>query len=111
MDQKLVDAIRRLVQDLADARYEAIAADGRGGRLPADEMRQAVSSYGRTLVSLPSDVTALIDMYPNSSDPDTCALDVALWTAEEGRSDLTLSLTATRSRDGYRIEIDALHVL
>ena len=34
-----------------------------------------------------------------------------LWTAEEGRSDLTLELTLTDSRgEIYQIEIDDIHV-
>jgi hypothetical protein len=36
---------------------------------------------------------------------------VPLWTAEEGRSDLSLELSAIPIDGGHRFEIDDLHVL
>jgi len=36
---------------------------------------------------------------------------MSLWTAEEGRSDLSLELTITESGNGYLIEVDDIHVL
>lgn len=58
---------------------------------------------------MPDEAIALIAVYP--CDPDGCALDVTLWTVEEGASDLTLSLSATKVGDGFRLEIEDLHVL
>jgi hypothetical protein len=34
-----------------------------------------------------------------------------MWTAEEGRSDLSLELTAAATPDGLRLEVTGLHVL
>lgn len=34
-----------------------------------------------------------------------------LWTREEGRSDLTLSVTAIKQGETYTVEVDDLHVL
>lgn len=39
------------------------------------------------------------------------AIDIDLWTEEEGRSDLTLSVTARLTRRGMQIEIDDPRVL
>jgi hypothetical protein len=111
MDNELEDHVRRLIADLIAGRYADIAADGRAGRLSARELRTAVEEYGRTLVPLPDEGWDLVDTYPQDANPSVFALDVPLWTAEEGRSDLTLSLTATKHRETYSVEVDDLHVL
>ncbi|MBN9161168.1 MAG: hypothetical protein BGO98_23185 [Myxococcales bacterium 68-20] len=111
MDKDLLEAVRVLVNDLADGRFTAIESDGRAGRLTAGELASAIRDYGRTLQPLPDHAVQLIDVYPSDMDPKTWSLDVPLWTAEEGRSDLTLSLVATRDGDGYRLELSDLHVL
>lgn len=111
MDMKWMAQVRRLIEDLAAGRYAEIAADGRAGRLTEAELRTAVEVYGRTLVPLPEDVEMIVDVYEQSSHPDAVALDVPLWTQEEGRSDLTLSLTAIKQGETYTVEVDDLHVL
>mgnify|MGYP000884154324 CR=1 FL=1 len=111
MDQKLLDAIRNLVADLARGRLDEIEADGRAGRLSASELLSAIRDYGRTLLPLPDEAVSLIDIFPSDHDSTKSFLDVPLWTVEEGRSDLTLSLVATREVDEYRLEISDLHVL
>ena len=103
--------IVRLVQDLAAERYQALESDGRAGRLDATQLSEAVSEYGRTLVELPDSVWRLVDEYPIDGHPDELALDIPLWTAEEGRSDLTLSVTACRTDGRITLMIDDLHVL
>jgi hypothetical protein len=60
---------------------------------------------------LPSDGEVLVDVYAQTSPPDAVTLDVPLWTREEGRSDLTLSVTAIRRGETYTVEVDDLHVL
>ncbi|WP_257446096.1 DUF7668 domain-containing protein [Archangium lipolyticum] len=108
---KLMAQVRRLIKDLAAGRYAEIAADGRAGRLSEAELRAAVEEYGRTLVPLPDDVDMIVDVYEQPSHPDAVTLDVPLWTQEEGRSDLTLSLTAIKQGETYTVEVDDLHVL
>ncbi|HYO72251.1 MAG TPA: hypothetical protein VEU33_39885 [Archangium sp.] len=108
---KLMGQVRRLVEDLAAGRYAELAADGRAGRLTEAELRTAVEEYGRTLVPLPADGEMIVDSYEQTSRPEASALDVPLWTKEEGRSDLTLSLTAIKQGETYTVEVDDLHVL
>lgn len=111
MDMKLMGQVRRLIEDLAAGRYAAIAADGRAGRLTEAELRTAVEQYGRTLVPLPADGEMLVDIYEQTSQPGVVTLDVPLWTREEGRSDLTLSVTVIKQGETYTVEVDDLHVL
>lgn len=111
MDAELIAEIRRLVVDLIAQRYGDIVADGRGGRLTQSELRKTVSDYGHTLVPLPDEVWPLADTYQDKSDPTSSMIDIPLWTAEEGRSDLVLSLSSHKHGDHYDIEIDDIHVL
>ncbi|WP_437905929.1 hypothetical protein WME95_48180 [Sorangium sp. So ce327] len=111
MDKELRIEVARLVAELCAGRYAELETDGRAGRLSAEELRTAVEQYGKTLLLLPDESWALVDEYPQIGDPSTVAVDVPLWTKEEGRSDLTLSLTATKQSDGWALYIDDLHVL
>ena len=111
MDMKLMAQVRRLIDDLAAGRYAELAADGRAGRLTETELRTAVEEYGRTLVPFPDDIEMIADVYEQPLHPDVVTLDVPLWTQEEGRSDLTLSLTAIKQGETYTVEVDDLHVL
>jgi hypothetical protein len=104
-------AVRELVDDLVAGRFGSIEADGRIGRLTQSEIRRALDEYGRTLVPLPNEAIAAMEILPSNLAPRTFAVDVPLWTAEEGRSDLTLSLTVVENDDGAELTIDDLHVL
>jgi hypothetical protein len=111
VDVKLMGQVRRLIEDLAAGRYAEIAADGRAGRLTEAELRTAIEQYGRTLVPFPADGEMLVNIYEQTSQLDAVTLDVPLWTREEGRSDLTLSVTAIKRGENYTVEVDDLHVL
>ncbi len=104
-------AIVALVVDLSQGRFAKIANDGRVGRLTAQELECAISEYGGTLISLPPDAFTQLDVYPLEDEPQAWAIDVPLWTSEEGRSDLTLSITARLTESGPELEIDDVHVL
>jgi hypothetical protein len=105
------NVIRRLVSDLVAHRYAQIASDGRVGRLTAEELEHAVREYGRTLVELPDEAFERVDIFPQNDKPSAYAVEVPLWTLEEGRSDLTLSTTVREVDGQVVIEIDDLHVL
>lgn len=104
-------AIRDLVDLLVRGAYAELEADGRIGRLTADELRTAIEQYGQTLVALPDEAPRAISVYPHSTQPSVLALDIPLWTLEEGQSDLTLSLTAEMTERLIKVRIDDLHVL
>ncbi len=111
MDTKFRDPIRLLVEELVQGHFAQLERDGRSGRLSADELQEALREYGRTIITLPDEALNLADVHSVAGQRTRWAVDVPLWTAEEGRSDLTLSLTISESRDGVRLEIDDLHVL
>ena len=110
-DEELFDAISNLVLVLVAADYDLLERDGRAGRLPAIQLEEAVRAYGKTLVPLPPEARANIGMIERTDGSNELAVDVDLWTREEGRSDLTLQLTAKKIGDRYALSIDDLHML
>ncbi len=99
---------------LVDGEYTVLEAMTKGKQLTAAEMREAVESYGRTLVrppngALPPDV----DVFPiQGAGPRRLFAVMPLMTAEEGRSDLTVELILVEAAPQlWSIEIQNIHVL
>jgi len=111
VDTKFIAPIRALVDMLVKGRFDQLERDGRSGRLSSHELKEVLQGYGRTIIALPDEAFRLVEGYPVKGQNATWAVDVPLWTAEEGRSDLTLSLTVSDSQNGVRWEIDDLHTL
>jgi hypothetical protein len=109
--EKLRPALRSVVDALVTQNYAALEADGRAGRVGAAGLEQAIARYGRRLVPLPEAAFEASMAYQHDAQRSHWAVDLDLWTAEEGRSDLTLSATVVEDGDDVRVEIDDLHVL
>ncbi|MCU0522996.1 MAG: hypothetical protein MUF84_20210 [Anaerolineae bacterium] len=114
MDEgKLVNTVTRVGELLVRGEYATLQALTGSRRLTADEMRAAVVDYGRTLTLPPGGrftPRSVVDI--EESRPERWSVYVDLWTAEEGRSDLTLELTVSDSTgEFYEVAIDDLHVL
>lgn len=106
-------AVVSVVRLLVEGEYEVLAATTHGRRLSATELRTAVETYGRTLVELPRAALEELDVVQiEGLEPPTLNVLVDLWTAEEGRSDLTLELhLIARFDNAYEAEIMDLHTL
>jgi hypothetical protein len=103
--------IAELVDALVRGDFAALDRDGRSGRVGGEGLRRAITEYGRTLVALPDEAFALSEAGPVTAEPGGWWIVVPMWPAEEGRSDLSLELTATPTVDGHRFKVDNLHVL
>jgi hypothetical protein len=105
--------VREVVAQLAAERYVDLERRTGGVRLSAGELDAAVRQYGRRLIEPPHPDDLLLDVAPiGDATPPRWSVNVELWTAEEGRSDLTLELTVcAEPSGGYAVEIDDLHVL
>ena len=106
-------AVTMLTNLLASGDYDTVERMTRGRRLSAADLRTAVERYGRTLVALPQEAVQDLDVVEvRNSEPPTFSVVIDLWTAEEGRSDLTLELELVDRFDGaYEVSIQNLHVL
>lgn len=113
-EDKLRKTLLYILDLLVHGQYEALASSS-VGRLTADMLRQAAQEWPYPLIMPHS--TALSDLIYSQGEinglhPRQWWLDVNLWTAEEGRSDLTLSITLTDiPGEFYQVELDNLHVL
>jgi hypothetical protein len=107
-----VQGIVHAVMDLLVRRdYSALMKLTAGVRLSDADIEGAVKEYGRELVMPPSEGYQLMNATPIKTQTGGWSIAMPLWTAEEGRSDLTLELTIAPTAEGYRVEIDDLHVL
>ena len=107
--------VRSIVIDLlvllADGDYEGIKERCSGSGVTSDELQEIIRDYGRKVIAPPADY-ACINMYEREATAvPTWAVEADLWTEEEGRSDLTLSMTVAFGPSGPAIRLDSLHVL
>lgn len=111
--EKLRRTVSHVTGLLEKEAYEALAILTRGVRLTADEMREAIRDYGRRIAPFPeAGYLELNVVEVRGTNPRQWSVDVPLFTGNEGRSDLTLSITLTESNAlFYEIEIDGIHVL
>jgi hypothetical protein len=107
--------IRSIVIDLlvllADGDYESIMERCSGSGLTSDELQTAIREYGRKIVAPPANYAYIYTYEKEAKAVPTWAVDADLWTEEEGRSDLTLSITIAFGSGGPAIRLDNLHVL
>ncbi len=103
----------RVVNHLAAEEYQQLQILSRGVRLNAHQLEQAVKDYGRKIAPLPQEAIPLIDYVAiSNSNPEAWSVYCPIFTAEEGRSDLTLDLTLQiNSQLGYSVQINGLHVM
>ena len=97
---------------LAEGDYEGLERLTNGSRLTAAEMAEGVREYGGNLILPPDGAFENLDVVGvEGARPREWSVNVDLWTAEEGRSDLTLELTLRENgKNIYDVEIDGIHV-
>lgn len=108
----LETAVRVIVDLLVRGEYATVEAVTGGKRLNAGELERAVADYGRTLVPPTDDWWSTVQITPISEPASAFHIAAPLWTAEEGRSDLTVELRLQESIPGvFDTEVLDLHVL
>lgn len=109
-----VEATVRTVVDLLVRReYEAVERMTHGDGMSAREIEAAISEYGRILVRPdPAEWWPLVEITPVTVERGKLHVAAPLWTAEEGRSDLTLELWLNEfAPELYRAALFRIHVL
>ncbi|HKX28736.1 MAG TPA: hypothetical protein VJ302_13640 [Blastocatellia bacterium] len=107
----LIPELKRLVHDLVNGDFELLEKDGRAGRLTASEIRKALADYGHVLMDIPDSEYEKIEPIRVQSLRELWAIDLDLWAAGQGRSELTLSVEATILDKSVTVMIIDLHVL
>jgi hypothetical protein len=112
-NKKLSKTLYEFVAMFLTGDYKAIERLTSGIRLTKAEIETAVKEYPRTIIVPPESVFENIDIIEVSgSKPKQWNVYFHLWTAEEGRSDLTLELTLIdNNKQTYEVQLDDIHVL
>ena len=112
MTKNLIAPVRQIVELLGAKDYDQIVRTTGGQRLDAAAIEAAIRGYGKTLVSPPDSIYDHLDaIRVQNIHPPRWSVRVGLWTADEGRSDLSVELTVIEDESGYVIELDDIHVL
>ena len=109
---ELKQTVKSILEELARGQFESLIARVTASRLTADQLKEVIRDYGRTLVLPPEAIEQELDaVQVRGAEPPRWSVMVPLWTREEGRSDLTLELTVTITGSNAEFELDDLHVL
>ena len=102
--------IKEIVYNISINDYDAIDAKKQNGRVDINDLKRVIIEYDCTVISLPDEAFSKAEVYYIKDDK---RLDVyiPLWTKEEGRSDLTLSLSCYDINRIPKVEINDLRVL
>lgn len=101
---------RHLHELLASRKYSEMELLSGARRLTADQIAESIRDYGCGVVSPPEDMQ--LDVVRVETAQDMWSVNVPVFTTEEGRSDLTLEVTMTKTGEPLcNVEIDGLHVL
>jgi len=112
MNDQIQHAVGQTIELLVTGKYADLERLTHGTRLTANEMAKAVADYGKQLTLPPQDGFKLMNMVEvKNAQPKRWSVTMPLWTKEEGRSDLTLELTAIKRDNKVSIELDDIHVL
>jgi hypothetical protein len=113
MNEKIRTSVERVYKLLVDSKYAELALLTGGIRLSADKIRAAASGYRYALKPWPADQLMYINVVEVSqSRPRAWSVRADAFTAEEGRSDLSMELTVIESQSGeFTVQFDNLHVL
>ena len=99
-----------LVSDIADLNYDKIDKEGKFVIVNKDDFIRVINEYGCRIDYITDDKLKLAECYfvKNINRLD---IYLPLWTLEEGRSDLTLSLSCRKENLVSVVEIIDLGVL
>ncbi|NTS43888.1 hypothetical protein HRG84_23610 [Flavisolibacter sp. BT320] len=102
--------VTELVQYIVERDFEKIKSLGWMGRVQVEDLKRVIEEYGCTIIPLPNEAFELSKVY-YIKDDSRLDVYIPLWTEEEGRSDLTLFLSAKQQNGHQVVEINDLRVL
>lgn len=107
-------ALAWIVDRLVARDYAGLARDGyvpHAGRSSDTTIGEWIERYPATLVPLPEEAWAWAERGRCVDDPDTWWVVVDLWTAEEGRSDLSMEAMVREEDGALQIALHDVHVM
>jgi len=112
--ERLFDAVSKVVNLLVAGDYRQLVRLAGADRYSAEDiggLENVIRQYGRTLVKLPDDAVRYMSVIKVTlPGPPRYSVNMSLWTAEEGRSDLEVRLTLIEHDGEIATEFDDLLV-
>jgi hypothetical protein len=102
--------IEEIVNNISLNNYKAIEDKGQNGKVDIKDLERVIKEYGCTIIPLPEKAFSKAEVY-KMKDESRLDVYIPLWTEEEGRSDLTLSLSCYYNGNNNKVEINDLEVL
>ena len=102
--------IKEIVCNISINDYDTINAKKQNGRVDTNDLKRVIIEYGCTVIPLPDEAFYKAEVY-YIKDDNRLDVYIPLWTKEEGRSDLTLSLSCYDINGIPKVEINDLKVL
>ncbi len=96
-----------MVDRIAAGDFDGLARDH---AQPDSDVGLWAREYPATFIPLPPEAWRHVHTF-FLADHDAWKVDVALWSLEEGRSDMTLQVTVWEEAGAIKLTIDDLHVL
>lgn len=109
LDTRFRELLRETIHALVEGNYAAIQC--LPGRATPDEIKNEILEYHATLTYPPPDAYKDIHVYAIRGKPGEWALEMDLWTVEEGQSDLTLLMDVYLVNGRLVGYVDQVHVL
>jgi hypothetical protein len=92
MDVKINETVNVIVRALSVGDVQSLVGKKLLNADEADGTLEVIHQYGRNLTDIPLEGWSLIDVYSINQQKEVYDMDIPLWTAEEGRSDLMLQV-------------------
>jgi hypothetical protein len=102
--------INELVKDISNKNYKNIELKNEYGHTNMNELENRIKEYNKTIIPLPEEAFEIAEIYIIEKE-NRIDIYIPLWTKEEGRSDLTLSIGCYLIKNEPVIKIDDLEVL
>jgi len=102
LSNSLKEKLFELVSALSLGDFYKISANKWLGRTTAPDLKRVILEYGKTLTLPPENFLEVADIFELD---DECAIliDIPLWTQEEGRSDLVISVQVALPKEDVSI--------
>ncbi len=111
MNDPLKVAAAKVMRLLASKDYRGLEALTRGKRLSSRLIEQAIDEFGRTVIEPTPDAYARLDVVEiTGAVPRRWSVNMPVWTAELGESDLEVQMTMTADGDHVRVQLDGILV-
>ena len=114
IDSAVRSVLHTVLGLLVEGHYDTLATMTQQKNLTAEEMRQAIDDYGRTLVEPPDDELppGVEVIVKGTAFPRQTFVMMPLYSLEEGMSDLSVELTLTEvAPDLWHTVIDNIRVM